>query len=105
MYYSCVATGTRTVAAGGQQGASAGSGSAPNISCTAYNSPYAPATLSTGGAGLNPGGQGGSILSATQNQTRSGGGWGLAGSGGGAGGAAISGTATLTNSGTIYGAT
>ena len=52
----------------------------------------------------NPGGEGGSILSSTQNATVSGGGWGLAGSGGGAGGAAISGTyASLTDNGTVYG--
>ncbi len=54
------------------------------------------------------GGTGGSILSASENVTNSGGGWGAAGtgSGAGAGGAAITGTyATLTNNGTIYGST
>jgi hypothetical protein len=54
------------------------------------------------------GGTGGSILSASENVTNSGGGWGAAGtgSGAGAGGAAITGTyASLTNNGTIYGST
>ena len=115
---SCVVSGTGIQGAGGQQGASAGSGSISLGNCNATTTLYwdGPAnetgcspmsysgTLIGGTGGLNPGGQGGSILSATQNQTVSGGGWGLAGSGGGAGGAAISGTyASLTDNGTVYG--
>jgi hypothetical protein len=116
---SCVVSGTGTVGAGGNQGASAGSGNIAlgncyatttlvNVGNDAGTTPCSPmsysGTLIGGTGGLNPGGQGGSILSATQNQTVSGGGWGLAGSGGGAGGAAISGTyASLTDNGTVYG--
>ena len=111
---SCSVTISGVRGAGGQQGASAGSGTTSGGSCRGSGvltnsfgcSPMSyGATLSGGGGALNPGGQGGSILSATQNQTVSGGGWGLAGaSGGGAGGAAISGTyASLTNNGTVYG--
>jgi hypothetical protein len=111
---SCTATNiTGTRASGGNQGAYAGSGTTANGSCFATGSVVddcgttinSSGTLIGGGGNPNPGGQGGSILSATQNQTISGGGWGLAGAGGGgAGGAAISGTyASLTDSGTIYG--
>jgi hypothetical protein len=111
---SCTATNaSNTRAAGGQQGAYAGSGTGFGGSCTGtgtLTNPYGcpPQSYSAGLTGVgapNPGGQGGSILSATQNQTISGGGWGLAGAdGGGAGGAAISGTyASLTDNGTIYG--
>lgn len=110
---SCTATASNTTAAGGQQGAYAGSGTGGGGSCTGtgtLTNPYgcSPISYSAGLSGTgapNPGGQGGSILSTTQNQTISGGGWGLAGaSGGGAGGAAISGTyASLTDNGTVYG--
>lgn len=115
---SCTATGTGVRGAGGQQGASAGSGNISLGNCYATTTlqwvgpagragcsptPYS-GTLIGGTGGPNPGGIGGSILSSTQNQTVSGGGWGLAGSGGGAGGAAISGTyASLTDNGTVYG--
>ena len=111
---SCTATNaSNTIAAGGQQGAYAGSGTGGGGSCTGtgtLTNPYGCSPISysaglTGTGAPNPGGQGGSILSTTQNQTISGGGWGLAGaSGGGAGGAAISGTyASLTDNGTVYG--
>ena len=111
---SCYASETVYRGAGGQQGASAGSGTTSVGNCsgtgTLYNDYGCPpmsysATLIGSSNSLNPGGQGGSILSASQNQTVSGGGWGLAGAGGGgAGGAAISGTyATYTNNGTVYG--
>jgi hypothetical protein len=112
---SCTAWGSRTIGAGGQQGASAGSGTTTGGSCYAYGSgsgggpppctASAGGTLSGGGGALNPGGQGGSILSASSNQTVSGGGWGLQGAGGGgAGGAAVAGTTvTMSNSGTLYG--
>ena len=114
----CTASGSCTgyirynVASGGQQGAPGNSGSTGGTGCTATGSCSASDGSNTftrsfnlgGPIYPNVGGQGGSILSATQNQTISGGGWGLAGSGGGAGGAAISGTyASLTDSGTIYG--
>lgn len=119
---SCSVTVSGVAGAGGNQGASAGSGTTTGGSCYAtttltntghvpgYTGPYCnpipySGTLSGGGGTPNYGGQGGSILSSSQNQTVSGGGWGLAGAGGGAGGAAISGTVTLTNNGTIYGAT
>ena len=111
---SCTATNaSNTRAAGGQQGAYAGSGTGGGGSCTGtgtLTNPFGcpPQSYSAGLTGTgtpNPGGEGGSILSATQNQTVSGGGWGLAGAnGGGAGGAAISGTyASLTDNGTVYG--
>ena len=111
---SCTATNiTGTRASGGNQGAYAGSGTTAHGSCFATGSVVddcgttinSSGTLIGGGGSLNPGGIGGSILSTTQNQTVSGGGWGLAGSGGGgAGGAAISGTyASLTDNGTVYG--
>ena len=116
---SCSAPSSGVRGAGGQQGASAGSGTTSTGSCTgtgtlfnvgnaAGTTPCSPisysAGLSGGGGSPNPGGEGGSILSSTQNQTVSGGGWGLAGSGGGAGGSAISGTyASLTDNGTVYG--
>jgi hypothetical protein len=109
---SCVVTGSGVIGAGGRQGASAGSGNATLGNCTTSGTVSTPCgvlssgnrTLIGGTGGLNPGGQGGSILEAT-NATVSGGGWGLAGaSGGGAGGAAISGTyASLTDNGTVYG--
>ncbi len=111
---SCSVTGNGVRGAGGNQGASAGSGNATLGNCTTSGTVSTPCgvlssgsrTLIGGTGGLNPGGEGGSILSSSQNQTVSGGGWGLAGAdGGGAGGAAISGTATLTNNGTVYGAT
>ncbi len=111
---SCTVTGSGVRGAGGRQGASAGSGNATLGNCTTSGTVSTPcgvlssgnSTLIGGTGGLNPGGEGGSILEAS-NTTVSGGGWGLpgAGSGAGAGGAAISGTATLTNNGTIYGAT
>jgi hypothetical protein len=111
---SCSTAVSGVRGAGGQQGASAGSGTGTVSNCTGTGTLTNPngcapisysATLIGGSGSPNPGGQGGSILSATQNQTVSGGGWGLAGaSGGGAGGAAISGTyASLTDNGTVYG--
>lgn len=117
---SCTTAVSGVSGAGGQQGASAGSGTTTISNCTGTGTltnvdndpgttPCSPISYSgtlIGGTGTpNPGGQGGSILSATQNQTVSGGGWGLAGAnGGGAGGAAISGTyASFINNGTVYG--
>lgn len=106
---SCSATITGVRGAGGNQGAHAGSGNTSGGSCTASttSSCHGYSVTLIGSGSPNQGGQGGSILSATQNVTISGGGWGAAGtgSGAGAGGAAISGTATLTNNGTIYGST
>lgn len=112
---SCSVTGNGVKGAGGDQGASAGSGNASLGNCTTSGTVSTPcgvlssgnSTLIGGTGGLNPGGEGGSILDANSNVTVSGGGWGLAGTGSGAGsgGAAISGTATLTNNGTVYGAT
>ncbi len=112
---SCSVTGNGVRGAGGDQGASAGSGNATLGNCTTSGTVSTPCgvlssgnrTLIGGTGALNPGGEGGSILDANSNVTVSGGGWGLAGSGSGAGsgGAAISGTATLTNNGTVYGAT
>lgn len=111
---SCTTSTSGVRGAGGQQGASAGSGTGTVGNCTGTGTLTNPfgcppqsysATLIGGSGSPNPGGEGGSILSTTQNQTVSGGGWGLAGAdGGGAGGAAISGTyASLTDNGTIYG--
>jgi len=112
---SCTTSTSGVRGAGGQQGASAGSGTGTVSNCTGTGTLTNPfgcppqsysATLIGGSGNPNPGGEGGSILSATQNQTVSGGGWGLSGSGSGAGagGAAISGTyASLTDNGTIYG--
>lgn len=110
---SCVTTGSGQRGSGGSQGAGAGSGYSSLGNCTASGSVSTPCGVQSSGnrtliganGPLNPGGQGGSILSASQNQTVSGGGWGQAGAGGGgAGGAAISGTyASLTDNGTIYG--
>lgn len=110
---SCTASTSGVRGAGGQQGASAGSGTGSGGSCTGTTTltnpnGCSPMSFSAGLNGIgspNPGGEGGSILSTTQNQTVSGGGWGQAGAGGGgAGGAAISGTyASLTDNGTIYG--
>ena len=109
----CSVTVSGVRGAGGQQGASAGSGSTTGGCCTTVFSGSDASgscsasitqTICGGGGSPNPGGIGGSILSTTQNATVSGGGWGLAGSGGGAGGAAISGTyASLTDNGTVYG--
>jgi hypothetical protein len=101
---------------GADQGAYAGSGTTSGGCCSASGTgssgtgctSSASGTLCGGGGSPNPGGTGGSVLSATSNVTNSGGGWGAAGTGTGAGsgGAAISGTYTnLTNNGTIYGST
>jgi hypothetical protein len=113
---SCTGTVSGVIGAGGNQGASAGSGNTSGGGCTVTNGSGSSGTgcfvsgirWGVGGpaASPNPGGQGGSILSDTQNQTVSGGGWGLPGSGGAAGGAAISGSyISLSNDGTIYGST
>lgn len=111
---------TITYAAGGNQGAYAGSGgttTGSSGSCVGSGTGGGPPPCTVSGVTINYGGvivatgyggTGGSILSATENVTNSGGGWGAAGtgSGAGAGGSAISGTyATLTNNGTIYGST
>ena len=102
---------------GADQGAFAGSGSTSVGCCstsgTGTGGGPPPCTASASGTlcgsgTANPGGTGGSVLSATSNVTNSGGGWGAAGTGtgAGAGGAAITGTySTLTNNGTIYGST
>ena len=110
---SCSVTVSGSIGAGGPQGASGGSGTSTGGCCATYFSGSSGTgcshsmvqTICGGGGSLNPGGEGGSILSATSNQTRSGGGWGLQGSsGGGAGGAAVAGTSvTMTNNGTVYG--
>ena len=111
---------TITYAAGGNQGAYAGPGgttTGSSGSCIGSGTGGGPPPCTVSGVTINYGGvivatgfggTGGSILSASENVTNSGGGWGAAGtgSGAGAGGAAITGTyATLTNNGTIYGST
>ena len=111
---------TITYAAGGNQGAYAGPGgttTGSSGSCVGSGTGGGPPPCTVSGVTINYGGAivatgyggtGGSILSASENVTNSGGGWGAAGtgSGAGAGGAAITGTyATLTNNGTIYGST
>ena len=119
---SCCITSyaTITYAAGGNQGAYAGSGgttTGSSGSCIGSGTGGGPPPCTVSGITVNLGGvivatgyggTGGSILSASENVTNSGGGWGAAGTGSGAGsgGAAITGTyATLTNNGTIYGST
>jgi len=115
----CTVTVTGTRGAGGNQGAYAGSGTTSGGCCSASGTGgctgptgagcygvSASATICGGGGTPNAGGQGGSILSATENVTISGGGWGLPGSGtgAGAGGPAVSGPYTsITDNGTIYG--
>lgn len=111
---------TITYAAGGNQGAYAGPGgttTGSSGSCIGSGTGGGPPPCTVSGVTINYGGVivatgygglGGSILSATENVTNSGGGWGANGTGTGAGlgGAAISGTyTTLTNNGTIYGST
>jgi len=111
---------TITYASGGNQGGYAGPGGTTTSSggtCIGSGTGGGPPPCSVSGITVNYagfilptgyGGQGGSILSASENVTNSGGGWGANGTGTGAGlgGAAISGTyTTLTNNGTIYGST